>query len=282
MSCARVHELVLQRRGGVDRVIGEVPRPAALVGAQPVVVAAQPFPVLADDAEAVDVAVALLPPVDELDAQLEGRLGPLHELGFVEREQLVELLDRRDRRLADADGADRFAFDQLDFVEALEQLAEQRGGHPTRRAAADDENLAHGLGRLPAFGGAGHCHGRFWQAPEPRRRSMRTGRSRGGTGYPPCCGRQSPAGQSNESLPVKSISRAAVRSGEEQIGNALPFGSGKPGRDERIGAVDEVVRRNRPARIEHGHDRHALAAHPLECLQVLGIAGGVAERRREK
>ena len=58
-------------------------------------------------------------------------------------EQFVELLDCRDRGLADADRADRLAFDQLDFVEALEQFSEQRGGHPTCRATTDDENLAH-------------------------------------------------------------------------------------------------------------------------------------------
>ena len=72
---ARVHELVLQCRGGVDRVIGEIPRAAPLIGAEPVMVAAQPFPVLADNAEAVDVFVALFPPVDELDAELEGAPG---------------------------------------------------------------------------------------------------------------------------------------------------------------------------------------------------------------
>ena len=83
-------------------------------------------------------------PIDELDAKLEGSLCALHELGFVELDKLIVLLDGRDSRFANADGADRFAFDQLNIVEALEQFSEQSGGHPTCRTAADDENLAHG------------------------------------------------------------------------------------------------------------------------------------------
>src|SRR3546814_6187271 len=68
----------------------------------------------AEGAEGVDVAVALTPPIDEFDAEFEGRLGRLHELGFVEPEEVVEILHLRQRRLADADGADLFGFDEAD------------------------------------------------------------------------------------------------------------------------------------------------------------------------
>ena len=63
--------------------------------------------------------------------------------GLVERKKLVELLDRRDRGLAHAHGADRLTFDEFDLVESAEQLAEQRRGHPARRTAANNENFAH-------------------------------------------------------------------------------------------------------------------------------------------
>src|SRR5215208_243137 len=189
----RMHELVLERRGAVDREIGEVAGTAALVRPQPVMVAAEPFPVLADDSERVDVAVAFTQPVDELDAELERGLAALHELGFVELDQLIVFLDRRDRRFADADGADRFAFDQLEIVEALEQFAEQGGGHPTRSTAANDENPAHGqvvsgYRRGRPRSAALQAAARAWSG------SRTTSRSRGGTGcHPAAAGNRPPA-----------------------------------------------------------------------------------------
>ena len=104
---------------------------------------AEPFPVLSDDAEAVDVAVPRAHPVDELDSELERALSAPHELGLVELDQLIISFDRRDRRLADADDADGVAFDKLDVVEAVKELAEQGGCHPARGSAANDEDLVH-------------------------------------------------------------------------------------------------------------------------------------------
>ena len=136
----RAHELVFQRGGGVDRIGGEITGTALRVGLQPVMVHPQPFPVLPDHAEAVDIALPLLPPVDELDAQLEAALGAGHELVLVQPQQLVVFLDRGDRRLAHADRADILGFDQHDLVQPLEQPREQRRRHPPGRAAPGDKN----------------------------------------------------------------------------------------------------------------------------------------------
>ena len=62
----------------------------------------------------MEIAVAQPAPVDEFDAELERALGFANEFALVEAERLVEGADRRDRRLADADGADFLGFDQGD------------------------------------------------------------------------------------------------------------------------------------------------------------------------
>jgi hypothetical protein len=90
-------------------------------------------------AERVDVAVARLAPVAELDAQLVGRLGLAHEIGLVEAQGGVEMSDVRHGRLADADGADLGRFHQADGDRQAGELGGQgRGRHPAGGAAADD------------------------------------------------------------------------------------------------------------------------------------------------
>ena len=85
-------------------------------------------------------ALALLPPVDELDAELECALRMPQEIVFVELHQAVELRDRGDRRLADADDADLGGFDQRDG-QPRAQDARQRGGrHPAGGAATGDDD----------------------------------------------------------------------------------------------------------------------------------------------
>ena len=70
---------------------------------QPVVVELHPLHVEPVEAERMDVVVARPHPVDELDAELVGRVGRADELMLVEAEHGVEQVDLRDRRLADAD-----------------------------------------------------------------------------------------------------------------------------------------------------------------------------------
>src|SRR3546814_7169769 len=73
----------------------------------------------------MDIAMAGTDPVDEFDPELVGRVGFADELVLVDAEQRVEQADLRNRRLADADGADRLALDQLD-------LEAGKGAHDAR------------------------------------------------------------------------------------------------------------------------------------------------------
>src|SRR3546814_7194000 len=131
------------------------------------VVKLDPEHVEAVEAEGMDIAMAGTDPVDEFDPELVGRVGFADELVLVDAEQRVEQADLRNRRLADADGADRLALDQLD-IEAGQGAhdARDRGGrHPARGAAADDDEAADGIADHAATSAAASAV----QAPARRR-----------------------------------------------------------------------------------------------------------------
>ena len=138
-------EAVAARGKAVQRIMIEVLRLPAGGIFQPELVRVKPQQILADLAEAVDVAVPRLAPVDELDPQLEGGLGGADHLHLIEPGQRVIVADRRDRRLAHADGSDLVGFDQGDVISAArEQLRQQRGRHPARGPTAYDGNAPNG------------------------------------------------------------------------------------------------------------------------------------------
>src|SRR3546814_2614839 len=84
---------------------------------------------------------------DVCSSDLVGRVGFADELVLVDAEQRVEQADLRNRRLADADGADRLALDQLDLEagKGAHDARDRGGRHPARGAAADDDDAADGI-----------------------------------------------------------------------------------------------------------------------------------------
>src|SRR5690606_33265451 len=92
-------------------------------------------------AEGMEVAIALAAPVHELDAEVDGALGPAEELVLVEIEHRVEIEGRRDGRLAAADRADGVGFDAMSPAPDVRETAgKRRCRQPSSRAAADDDD----------------------------------------------------------------------------------------------------------------------------------------------
>ena len=68
----------------------------------------------AEGAERMPIALPDLAPILVFDAKLIGRLGVADEIGRVDVEKAEKIHNRRDRRFADADGADVRRFDDGD------------------------------------------------------------------------------------------------------------------------------------------------------------------------
>ncbi len=107
-------ELSLPGRDGAQAVVIDGMGVAVGAAVQPVLMEIKPIHVDAVTAERVNITVALTAPVDELDAQLEGRVGRLQELVFVDTEKLIEVNDIRNCGFTDPDYTDFIGFDQGD------------------------------------------------------------------------------------------------------------------------------------------------------------------------
>ena len=139
------HELALARRHRVDGIVLEPRNEPAGAHLEPVLVALEDAEILPDAAEAVDIEVPELCPVDELDAELEGALGSCEKLVLVELERGVVVLDGRDGRLADTDRGDLVRLDEADAYGALQELRKERRGHPARSSAPHDDDILDAL-----------------------------------------------------------------------------------------------------------------------------------------
>ncbi len=160
---ARAGEAPEPRRGGAHRPGRDVVEPPAPALAQVELVEMDSAEILAVVAERMEVALAGRAPVDELDAELERALGRGDELVLVDPEHVVVGDERRNRRLADPDGADLVRLDEVDPDAPVEQSGEGGRGHPPRRAAADDHDVADIVlvhRRRPLT-----CHGSAWPHP---------------------------------------------------------------------------------------------------------------------
>src|SRR5688572_6447543 len=80
-------------------------------------------------------------PVFKLDSQFKCRIGRFDKFTFFNSQVFNELMDAGHSRLAYADGADEFGFNQRDLDIDLFQPTRQIGrGHPTRSTTTDNQD----------------------------------------------------------------------------------------------------------------------------------------------
>ena len=81
-------------------------------------------------AKSVQIALANMTPIVELDAELERAAGFANKLVFIEAENAIQAADLRDGRFADTNRTNRFRFNQRDVHGRAEQPIHGGGGNP--------------------------------------------------------------------------------------------------------------------------------------------------------
>src|SRR6185437_4478669 len=99
-----------------------------------------------DAAEWMKIALPRTRPIHELDPELECTAGRGKKRILIQPKLLIEVPDRRNRRLSDPYRADRGRFDQLDAAAVPYRIDECRGRHPAGRASTRDDDAPNGTG----------------------------------------------------------------------------------------------------------------------------------------
>ena len=129
---------------GHDRIQAVIPeRGSAAAGlvTKPVMLEGHLRQRITDLAETVQIGLAALAPVDELDPQLEGSTGLGEEFILVDAQRLVEDLDLGNGRLADAHSADAVGFHETDPREIAVIFRQGGSGHPARSSTSKNYDI---------------------------------------------------------------------------------------------------------------------------------------------